>query len=75
MDNNVKHVDFKDEVNCKVMLRKLADDDKLKGCVMVCIWDDNSKMTTAWSSMPLATAALGTLVLQRSIIGRTEIDG
>jgi len=75
MDNKVEHVNFKDEVSHRVMLRKLADDDRLKGCVIVCMWDDNN-MTTGWSKMKPSMAALGVLTLQNSILKSVELtDG
>lgn len=67
MDNNVKHINFKDELNHKVMLRKLIDDDNLQGCIVICMWPDD-QMTAGWSDIDFGKVALGLLKLQQTII-------
>lgn len=63
----IEHINFKDEVNHKVMLRKLIDDDNLQGCIVVCMWVDD-QTSVGWSDMPLGNVALGALKLQESIL-------
>jgi len=73
MGNKVEHVNFKDEINHKVMLRRLADDDELEGCLVVCTWK-GGEVSTGWSNMKPSTAAIGCLNLQESILRRHNGD-
>lgn len=63
----VEHVNFNDSLNHKVMLRELADNDRLKGIVVACVWDDGT-ITTGWSEMSTGQLALGALKLQQEAL-------
>lgn len=74
MGNTVEHINFKkNEVNHKVMLRKLIDDDNLKGCIVICMWPDD-QMSVGWSDMDPSKAALGVLELQQAILKSAGMD-
>jgi len=67
MSSNVKHVNFSDKLDPRIMLRQLAEDNRLKGCVTICLWDDDT-VTSGWSNMSNGIVALGALHLQREIL-------
>ena len=49
MSSNVEHVHFKEEINPKVMLRQLADDEDLEACVAVVL--NNNGTTECYCSV------------------------
>ncbi|MCZ6898341.1 MAG: hypothetical protein O7D95_06530 [Betaproteobacteria bacterium] len=67
MASNVKHVNFGDKLDPRIMLRQLAEDDDLKGCVTICMWGDDT-ITCGWSNMTVSSVALASLKLQVDIM-------
>jgi len=67
MASNVKHVNFADKLDPKVHLRNLAEYDDLKGCVTICLWDDDT-ITCGWSNMKVSDVALASLKLQVDVM-------
>jgi len=67
-NENVEHVQFTNHVNHKVLLRQLADDDRLEGITLVCKWKGMETPTVGWSSLPLGDVALGAMKLQDFIL-------
>ena len=55
--SNVKHVNFSDKLDPRVMLRQLAEADDLKGCITICLWDDGFT-TCGWSNMEIKEVSL-----------------
>lgn len=68
----IEHVNFDGGINHKVLLRQLADSDDLKGCVVICLWEDGT-MTNGWSKMNTGQVALASLALQRNILIKGEV--
>jgi len=73
MANNVKHVDFNGKLNHKVMLRELADDDRLKSITVICEWN-NKTITVGWSNMCLGSVAIGALKIQQELLSEYEAE-
>lgn len=71
--SNVKHVNFSDKLDPKVMLRQLAEYDDLKGCVTICLWEGDT-ITCGWSNMSIESVALSSLLLQKEILQEIARD-
>lgn len=67
MPSNVKHVQFTDNLDPRVMLRQIADDDKLKGAIVVSLGDDG-EMYISISNLSNGDVAWAILQVQQLIL-------